>query len=114
MQGTPVAVFQHYGGAKALTGRGERFRCGARTPSRHVHYHPIYSESQKEKQNVKKRNSSFWFLFTWTIPSNTVNGPIGVTLHSLLSGIEHHRLVGLKPVVGIRSKQLFLGGKVAH
>jgi hypothetical protein len=95
-----------------------------------IHYCPIYSVSPhspaqltltkwpkpKGKRNCqkKKRNSSVWFLFTWTIPSNTVNGPLGVTMHSLLSGIEHYRLVGLKPVVGIQSKQLFLGGKVAR
>lgn len=60
-----------------------------------------------------KRNSPVWFLFTCPPPSNTVNGPVLGNYHSLLSGIEHHRLVGLKPVVRI-DRNNFSGGKVAR
>ena len=37
----------------------------------------------------------------------TVSVPVGVTIHSLRSGIEHHRLVGLKPVVEFIETTLF-------
>ena len=66
-----------------------------------------------ELRRCQKKISPVCFLFTCPPPNNTVNGPVLGNYHSLLSGIEHHRLVGLKPVVRI-DRNNFLGGKVAR
>jgi hypothetical protein len=62
----------------------------------------VAKAKRKKKMSQKKKEiPRFGFCLRVQLPSNTVNGPFRVTIDSLLSGIEHHRLVGLKPVVGM-------------
>jgi hypothetical protein len=119
--GAPVAVFQHNGGStnprKLSPAVASNLGAVRKYQVDNIHYCPIYSISphspahltlmkwpklkEKRKCLKKKEIPRFGFCLRIQLPSNTVNGPFRVTIDSLLSGIEHHRLVGLKPVVGM-------------